>query len=91
MNYLQVQCYHPLAVQNHKIQALEFNLDVRRYSSASAYKTRPHFYESIGDIINEYDTFIVCKTLNTSLYLHLAQPSYESEYLPEYVVKLSKA
>lgn len=81
-------CYHPLEKLDHKSTALEYNLDVRRYSLS---KTQPQFYTRIDEIITQYDNFIVCKILNRQgIYGFTVTVSYETEYLAEYVVQTQK-
>lgn len=87
----QMRCYHPLNNFNEKNAALEFNLDVRRYR---VNEKDPQFYSSIDNIIKQFDTFIVCKVLSVSQYMtHMTcyTVDYESEYVAEYVVQISKA
>ena len=89
VNCFQTRCYHPLKTPSDKHVALEFNLDVRRYSN-SIFNKQPQFYTKLNNIILQYDTFIVCKVFNMSVFSTVFEPTYESEYVPEYVVKISK-
>lgn len=92
--FLQETRYHPVSPVD-KETALEYNLDVRRYKvvdniNVSDVSNNPQLYKKVHKLISQYDTFIVCKILvdESDINVPVIVPSYESEYMPEYIVKV---
>lgn len=98
----EVRRYHPVNYAD-KEAALEYNLDVRKYAAVrlgndnftntflELFQSTPQFYASVESLVARYDTFIVCKVLVdvSNQNISVIEPSRESEYMPEYVVKIS--
>lgn len=82
--------YHYVSSHDKDV-ALEYNLDVRKYTATSIgndEQSKPKFYKNVDSLW--YNTIIVCKVLvnESSVNASVVAPLYESEYMPEYVIKL---
>lgn len=97
----EVRRYHPVSSSD-KDTALEYNLDVRKYTAVrlgnddftnvflDVFQNTPQFYTKVGSLVARYDTFIVCKVLVGVSHQNISviEPSCDSEYMPEYVVRI---